>query len=67
MGGQPRRVDADGLGLFVIEPECGGHFVVDLIYDGGSEMTLARIVSYLTILLGIVWVLRSRSRTSGKS
>jgi len=67
VGGQPRRVDADGLGLFVIEPECGGHCVVDLIYDGGSEMTLARIVSYLTILLGIVWVLRSRSRTSGKS
>jgi hypothetical protein len=67
VGGQPRRVYADGLGLMVIEPECGGHCVVELSYDGGLEMTVARIVSYLTILLGIGWVLRARSRTSGKS
>ena len=67
VGGQPRRVYADGLGLMVIEPECGGHCVVELSYDGGLEMTVAKIVGYLTILLGIGWVLRARSRTSGKS
>jgi hypothetical protein len=67
VSGQPRRVFADGLGLMVIEPECGGHCVVDLTYDGGLEMTVARIVSYLTILLGIGWVLRAQARTSGKS
>jgi hypothetical protein len=67
LSGQPRRIYPDGLGLMVIEPECAGHCVVDLIYDGGLEMTVARIVSYLTILLGLGWVLRARSRTRGKS
>jgi hypothetical protein len=67
MSGQPRHVYGDGLGLMVVEPTCGGHCVVDLIYDGGWEMTLARIVSYLTILLGIGWVLRARPRMSCKS
>ena len=67
VSGQSRRVHADGLGLMVIEPECGGHCVVDLTYDGGLEMNVARIVSYSTILLGIGWVLRARQRTSGRS
>jgi hypothetical protein len=67
VSGQPSRVYADGLGLMVIDPKRAGHCVVDLNYDGGLEMTVARVVSYLTILLGIGWVLRTRSRTSGKS
>jgi hypothetical protein len=58
MSGQPRRVQADGLGLLVIEPECTGQCVVDVTYDGGLEMRVARIVSYATILLGIAWALR---------
>jgi hypothetical protein len=56
--GQPRRVHADGLGQIVIDPECAGQCVVDLTYDGGLEMTVARIVSYATILIGIFWALR---------
>jgi hypothetical protein len=67
VNGQPRRVYADGLGLMVVEPECAGHCIVSLTYDGGLEMTVVKIVSYLTILLGIGWVLRARSRTSDKS
>jgi hypothetical protein len=67
IGGQARRIRADGLGLMVIEPECEGKCVVDLTYDGGLEMAVARIVSYSTILLGLAWVLRARSRTRGKS
>ena len=65
--GKPRRVYADALGLIVIEPECAGHCVVELTYDGGLEMTVSRIVSYSTILLGLGWALSARARTSGKS
>jgi hypothetical protein len=57
IGGQPRPVHSDGLGQMVIDPECVGQCVVDLTYDGGLEMTVAKIVSYATILLAIVWAL----------
>ena len=57
IAGQPRRVHSDGLGQMVIYPECAGQCVVDLTYDGGLEMTLAKIVSYATILLAIAWAL----------
>jgi hypothetical protein len=67
VGGQSRRVYGDGLGLMVIEPECAGHCVVDLTYDGGLEMTIARIISYSTVLLGIGWVLLARLRTRGNN
>jgi hypothetical protein len=58
IAGQPRRVHADGLGQMVIDPECAGQCEVDLTYDGGVEMTVAKIVSYSTILLAIAWALR---------
>jgi hypothetical protein len=62
--GEPRLIHEDGLGLLVIEPECAGRCVVDLTYDGGTEMAVARFVSYSTILLAIAWILLSRLRSS---
>lgn len=44
----------DGLGLMVIEPECSGSCVVDLEYDGGAEMKIAKLASILALILGVV-------------
>jgi hypothetical protein len=62
--GEPRRIQEDGLGLMVVEPECAGRCVVDLTYDGGTEMAVAKLVSYSTILLAIVWILWRRLRSA---
>ncbi len=50
-GGARRPVVRDGIGLMVIDPQCEGQCIVDLTYDGGLEMQLAR-AACLTALLG---------------
>ena len=59
VNGEPRRIWADTLGQMVVEPRCSGPCTVDLSYDGGSEMMLARIVSWLALAGGAIWILRS--------
>jgi hypothetical protein len=53
VGGEPRRVYGDNLGQMVIEPHCQGPCAVDLYWDGGLEMLLARIASWGCLLGGI--------------
>jgi hypothetical protein len=48
--GVPCTVRADGLGLTVIQPACTGPCTIDLIYDGGLEAKLARLLFWLGIL-----------------
>jgi hypothetical protein len=48
----------------VVDPECAGRCVVDLTYDGGMEMLVAKLISYSTILLAIAWILVSRLRSA---
>ena len=53
VNGQARRVWGDPLGLTIVEPRCDGPCVVDLAYDGGTEMTLFRVLSWLGIAAGL--------------
>jgi hypothetical protein len=53
---EPRRIWADALGQMVVEPRCSGPCTVELVWDGGTEMRLARIVSPAALLAGLVWI-----------
>ncbi|MDQ6708705.1 MAG: hypothetical protein M3Z85_22330 [Acidobacteriota bacterium] len=50
VNGSRRRVTFDSLGLMVIEPDCDGPCVVELMYDGGVEMRIAHWLSLLALL-----------------
>jgi hypothetical protein len=56
VGGQKRRLIRDHLSQIEIEPECQGPCTVELTYDGGLEMLLARIASWSALLAGLIWV-----------
>jgi len=55
VGGQPRRLYADNLGQIAVEPGCEGPCTVELVYDGGLEMRVARIVSWLALAGGLIF------------
>ncbi len=63
-GGARRPVGQDGIGLMVIDPQCKGQCIVDLTYDGGLEMQLARAACLAALLgcLGWAVLLRRRAR-----
>lgn len=61
--GRACRVRSDRLGLLVIEPACAGPCTVELSYDGGTEMLVARILCWGALLAGFVWIYR-RSRST---
>jgi len=54
--GAARRTWADKLGQMVVEPRCSGPCTVDLTYDGGTEMLVARWIAGLALACGILWV-----------
>jgi len=58
VNGSPQTISKDGLGQMVIEPECSGACTVDLAYDGGLEMRLARILSFSTMLASLLVILK---------
>jgi hypothetical protein len=64
VNGQPRQVRSDKLGQMVVEPHCRGACIVELTYDGGAEMRLARVLSPLALAGGILWILIWRRRRS---
>jgi hypothetical protein len=41
----------------VIEPRCQGPCEIDLSFDGGAEMHLAKIARMLGIAADLVWML----------
>ncbi|MFB3778943.1 MAG: hypothetical protein ACE141_15095 [Bryobacteraceae bacterium] len=57
VGGEPRRTYGDNLGQLVIEPGCQGPCTVEINWDGGLEMLLARIASGGCLVGGIGWTL----------
>jgi len=57
VNGLPRRVFADKLGLMAVIPECAANCVIELRYDGGAEMRLARWISGAAITGSLVWIL----------
>jgi hypothetical protein len=70
VGGQPREVMGDAIGLLAIRPRCEGDCVIRLTYDGGTEMTVARIASRsmagLLLIGGLIaeWKRRSKQSTT---
>jgi hypothetical protein len=53
--GARQPIRSDGLGFMVIEPACSGDCRVELVYDGGLEMKLARLASIGTFLCVAGW------------
>ncbi len=45
--GKEVPIQRDGLGLMVIEPQCDGACQVTLTYDGGVEMRVAKLISFI--------------------
>lgn len=61
--GRPTPIARDGIGLMALEPECDGPCDIDLVFDGGRERKICRLVSLLTLLgvlagAGVSWVRR---------
>jgi len=62
VNGASRKVFGDGLGQLVVEPNCDGHCVVELVYDGGVEMLTARITSWSALAGCLLWIAASWRR-----
>jgi uncharacterized membrane protein YfhO len=62
VNGRPCPVARDHLGQLVVEPACDGDCTVELRYDGGLEMRIARLISWTSFLGGFVWIATSRFR-----
>ena len=67
VNGAPRRIWGDKLGQIVFEPRCDGACAVDLVYDGGTEMRLARAASVLALAGGGLWILLGSIRWRKRS
>lgn len=65
VGGQPRQTFGDHLGQLIIEPQCEGPCSVELSYDGGSEMRLARLLWWVGVLGGAAWIVADGLKTTG--
>jgi hypothetical protein len=55
--GRAVPIGRDAIGMMVLDPGPGAA-AIDLIYDGGSEMRIAKIVSGLTLVLLVIGSLR---------
>jgi len=68
VGGEPRPVYRDNLGQLVVEPRCQGPCTVEILYDGGTEMLVCRVLSWSCLCLGLLWsgwgILHRRGRTA---
>jgi hypothetical protein len=56
VAGEGRRVWADPLGQLVVEPRCSGPCTVELAWNGGAEMQVARVLSPAALLAGLLWI-----------
>ena len=56
VNGERRRILRDKLGLMTVETKCEGRCVVELLYDGGAEMWLARLAGAISVLGILVWL-----------
>ncbi len=55
VNGSARRMFADRLGLMAIEPKCDGACAIELTYDGGAEMRVAKWLSALSLLAALIY------------
>ena len=54
VNGARRKIESDAIGFQVIHPECVGACVIDLIYDGGLEMMIARAIQILAAAVCVI-------------
>jgi len=67
VGGLPRLIFADKLGFITVAPECSGDCRIELHYDGGLEMRMARWVTRMSIAGSLLWImLHFRLRVTAK-
>jgi len=66
VSGMRRPVQEDKIGLVGVEPQCEGPCTIDLIYDGGTEMRLAKTASLASLAGCLAWALFSRRRKRGE-
>ena len=59
VNGARRRTFEDHLGQMTVEPQCDGACTVELNYDGGREMRIARWLSWSALGAGILWIVNS--------
>ncbi|MEO5923243.1 MAG: hypothetical protein ABIR70_05380 [Bryobacteraceae bacterium] len=60
--GRDQPIRRDPLGFILIEPGCDGACEVRLLYDGGTEMKLSKLISWLSLAgsaLAIAYQIRS--------
>jgi hypothetical protein len=62
VNGQPRRVFRDNLGQLAVAPECEGPCSVEIAFDGGAEMHLARMACWSGLVGGLAWIVLGRRR-----
>ncbi|MDQ6698558.1 MAG: hypothetical protein M3Z36_00045 [Acidobacteriota bacterium] len=67
VNGNARKINADALGFMLIEPNCAGSCVIELNYDGGVEMQVARWVSGLSLATSLIWIGYAHMRTLARS
>jgi hypothetical protein len=60
VNGEGRKTWADALGQMVVEPRCSGPCTVELVWDGGTEMRVARFLSPAAVLAGLLWIVWGR-------
>jgi len=53
--GKERPLFKDGLGLIALDPGCSGHCKMEVVYDGGWEMKLARLFRAAGLISGLLW------------
>jgi hypothetical protein len=64
VNGADQAIGEDGIGQMYLEPNCEGLCRIDLSYDGGTEMRIARgvaVAAWILVLGMIAWNYRNRS------
>jgi hypothetical protein len=60
-GGRPCPLSRDAIGLLLIEPPCDGPCEIELAYDGGSELRIAKWLSWSALAIGLsCWIATRR-------
>jgi hypothetical protein len=57
VSGHPVSVKGDKLGLMTIDAACAGQCTVRLIFDGGAEAKVLRVLSWLVLAALVGWLL----------
>ncbi|HTS50868.1 MAG TPA: hypothetical protein VMH05_23140 [Bryobacteraceae bacterium] len=66
LNGLPLRISRDGLGQMIVNTDFAGDAKVELAYDGGLEMKLARILSWSSLAGCVIWLLISKRQNTAR-